>query len=221
MLPWACTIRISGPQLYFDRYLYMVFTAPPITRSLAPIQSVLFQCLEDREPSILRHGSRVARYALQVGEQMGLSRERLRLLELGAGLHDVGKLLVPSFLIQKTIAFNREEYRIMQRHALLGARLLESHDETRPLAEVAMCHHEHWDGKGYPAHLSRNQIPLLAQIVAVADAYDAMTSDRFGGNQTHEVATAEILRCSGSHFNPAVVEAFREVESRAGIPLPS
>jgi HD-GYP domain-containing protein (c-di-GMP phosphodiesterase class II) len=192
-----------------------------LTGSLAPIQSVLFQCLEDREPAILHHGYRVAFLAVRVGERMGFQGEDLKRLELAAGLHDVGKLLVPSFLVQKTIAFNREEYRIMQRHALLGTRLLESHAETASLAEVALHHHEHWDGHGYPGHLAGDHIPLPAQITAVVDAYDAMTSDRFGGNQAHEAAMEEVLRCKGTHFNPRVVEAFLKVESQACIPFPS
>jgi putative two-component system response regulator len=191
--------------------------SPSLTSSLAPIQAMLLQCLEDQEPSIYRHGCRVAQGAVRIGQLMGLPRESLRNLELAAGLHDLGKLMVPSFLVHKAVMFNREEYRVMQRHALLGARLLESHPETQPLLEVAMHHHEHWDGTGYPGRLAGDAIPLLAQITAVVDAHDAMTSDRFGGNRSHREAMEEILRFRGTQFSPGVVDAFLHAVSRGRI----
>jgi len=184
-----------------------------LTRGLAPIQALMLQCLEDQELSVYRHGQRVGLGATQVGARLGLPLEALEILELAAGLHDLGKLLVPPFLAHKTIAFNREEYRVMQRHALLGARLLESHAETEALAQVALHHHERWDGKGYPGRLAGDQIPFMAQITAVLDAYDAMTSDRYGGNHTQWEAVSEILRCRGTQFNPVVVDAFMDAVS--------
>jgi len=192
-----------------------------LIRGLAPIQTMLLQCLEDQEVSVYRHGQRVGRGAIQVGARLGLSPEALRILELAAWLHDLGKLLVPSFLAHKTIAFNREEYQVMQRHALLGARLLESHADTEALAQVALHHHERWDGRGYPGRLRGEQIPLMAQITAVLDAYDAMTSDRYGGNQTQREAISEILRCRGTQFSPAVVDAFLDAVTLDGLNLGS
>jgi len=184
-----------------------------LIRGLAPIQTLLLQCLEEQVPAVYRHGQRVGLGAIQVGARLGLSPEALEILELAAGLHDLGKLLVPSFLAHKTIAFNREEYQVMQRHALLGARLLESHAGTEVLAQVALHHHERWDGKGYPGRLSGEQIPPMAQITAVLDAYDAMTSDRYGGNHTQGEAASEILRCRGTQFSPVVVDAFMDAVS--------
>jgi HD-GYP domain-containing protein (c-di-GMP phosphodiesterase class II) len=148
-----------------------------------------------------------------MGEAMGLSDLALDRLERGAWLHDIGKLFIPSFVAHKQNGLNPDEYRIMQRHAGLGARLLKSCAETAELAMVARCHHERWDGRGYPDHLQGNEIPLLARITSVADVYDAMTSNRPGGNHSHEEAAEEILHCRETQFCPEVVDAFIQVEA--------
>jgi HD-GYP domain-containing protein (c-di-GMP phosphodiesterase class II) len=179
--------------------------------SLIPL--AMLQCLETLDPCISLHGSRVSRYARRVGEVMGLSEGRLARLELAARLHDVGKLFIPSFLVHKQASFNWAEYRIMQGHALLGARLLEGRSETADLAQVARHHHDRWDGRGYPSRLVGKEIPLLARITSVADAYDAMTSNRSGGNRSHDAAVDEVLRGRGTQFCPETVEAFLIVES--------
>jgi HD-GYP domain-containing protein (c-di-GMP phosphodiesterase class II) len=179
--------------------------------SLIPLG--MLQCLEGLDPALARHGSRVGHYALLIGETLGLAPAALARLELAARLHDIGKLFIPSFLVHKQAAFNREEYRIMQRHALLGARLLEGHAETLDLALVARHHHTRWDGAGYPSRLRGREIPRLARITSVADAYDAVTSNRSGGNRGHEVALRELLRGRGTQFCPETVDAFLEVEA--------
>jgi HD-GYP domain-containing protein (c-di-GMP phosphodiesterase class II) len=168
----------------------------------------LLRLLAAREPSIHQHGLRVGRFARSVGQAFGLAEAALARLELAGQFHDLGKLLVPSFLVRKPAAFNVQEYRIMQRHVLLGARWLREDPFLRDLAPVAAHHHERWDGRGYPSHLGGSAIPLAARIVTVADAYDALTSNRFAGNRTPEEARKEILRCRGSHFCPEVVDAF-------------
>jgi HD-GYP domain-containing protein (c-di-GMP phosphodiesterase class II) len=155
----------------------------------------------------------VGHYALLIGETLGLPPAALNRLELAARLHDIGKLFIPSFVVHKQATFNREEYQIMQRHALLGARLLEGHAETADLAQVARDHHTRWDGQGYPSRLRGLEIPLLARITSVADAYDAVTSNRSGGNRGHEEAVLEILRGRGTQFCPETVDAFLCVES--------
>jgi HD-GYP domain-containing protein (c-di-GMP phosphodiesterase class II) len=149
-----------------------------------------------------------------MGKVMGLSGDTLSRLELAAKLHDIGKLFIPSFLVHKQASFNQDEYRIMQRHAVLGARLLKGHAETADLNQVARHHHERWDGGGYPSHLAGNEIPLLARITSVADAYDAVTSNRSGGNRSHDEALEEILLGKGSQFCPETVEAFLLAEPR-------
>jgi putative two-component system response regulator len=183
--------------------------------SMLPL--AMLRSLEDLDPANSRHGNRVSRYARLMGEAMGLSGIALSRLELAARLHDVGKLFIPAFLVHKQEAFNLEEHRIMQRHTVLGARLLEGHPETEDLAQVARHHHDRWDGCGYPSRYAGVQTPLYARITSVADAYDAMTSNRSGGNRSHDVATGEILRCRGTQFCPETVEAFLLAESRCWI----
>lgn len=195
---------------------------PSLSLSSPPmIPLAMLQCLEGLEPDIHRHGGRVGHYACLIGEVMGFSGPDLSSLELAARLHDIGKLFVPSFLVHKRAVFDLEERRIMQRHTMLGARLLEDCPGTGDLALVARHHHDRWDGCGYPSHLAGRAIPLPARITAVADAYDAMTSDRPGGNRSHDVAVGEILRCGGAHFCPETVEAFLLTESRLRIPMAS
>jgi HD-GYP domain-containing protein (c-di-GMP phosphodiesterase class II) len=185
------------------------------------IPLAMLQCLEDLDPDIHGHGSRVGHYARLIGEVMGLPGASLARLELAARLHDIGKLFIPSCLVHKCSTFDREEYRFMQRHAVLGARLLEGHPETVDLALVARHHHNRWDGLGYPSRLAGREIPLLARITAVADAYDAMTSDRSGGNRSHDIAIGEIMRCEGAQFCPETVQAFLLAESRSWVQMAS
>ena len=181
--------------------------------STSMIPLAMLQCLEALDPVISRHGCRVGHYARQMGEVLGFPDAALARLELAAKLHDIGKLFIPSFLVHKSASFNLEEYRIMQRHAMLGARLLEGHPESADLAEVARHHHDRWDGCGYPSHLAGSAIPLLARITSVADAYDAMTSARSGGSRSHAAAMGEVLRGRGTQFDPEIVEAFLLAES--------
>lgn len=165
------------------------------------------------DPVLYRHGVRVGKLAHKMGEGMGLSGLALHRLELAARLHDIGKLFLPKGLVHKATRFSREEYRIVQRHAVLGARLLEGHPAMAELAQVARHHHARWDGKGYPSRLQRDAIPLAARITCVADAFDAMTSHRCGGNQSREAARQEILRCRGTQFCPECVDALLAIES--------
>ena len=181
------------------------------------VSLAMLQLLGNLDPDLKGHGDRVGTYARRIGEALGLAGGLVVQLELGARLHDIGKLFVPAFLVHKGAAFNAEEYRIMQRHAGLGAAFLAKYRETEILAAVAGHHHDRWDGRGYPFHAAGREIPFLARITAVADAYDAMTSDRAGGNRSHVAAMDEILRCSGAHFCPEAVEAFRLAESRSWI----
>jgi HD-GYP domain-containing protein (c-di-GMP phosphodiesterase class II) len=177
--------------------------------SFASIPKAMLQSLEELDPVVFRHGIRVGYYAKSMGEAMGLSKVSLIRLELAGRLHDIGKLFIPSFLVHKQGSFNQNEYQIMRRHSVLGARLLEGHPETMYLAQVARHHHERWDGQDPAAPI----MPLLARIVSVADAYDAMTSIRFGGGRSHDEASGEILGCRGTQFCPEVVDAFLLAES--------
>jgi HD-GYP domain-containing protein (c-di-GMP phosphodiesterase class II) len=124
-------------------------------------------------------------------------------------LHDIGKLMVPADLICKPSALTADEYRTVQQHPELGAALIADIPQLKPAFDVIVAHHERWDGEGYPHRLRGEEIPLSARILAVADTFDAMTTDRpYRKGLTAEAARQEIIRCAGTQFDPRVVEAF-------------
>ncbi len=162
------------------------------------------------------HTERVRAYADMIGEEMGLSREDRLLLQWSCLVHDIGKLSVPASVLNKAGRPTDEEWELLRRHPEVGGELVE------PLAPwlgewrlAASQHHERWDGKGYPAGLAGTSISLAGRIVAVADAYDVITSARsYKKPMTAEAARAELVRCSGTQFDPAVVRAFLNVSVR-------
>src|SRR3954451_544749 len=172
----------------------------------------LAAALESRDISTGEHSSRVQRYALELTRVLAPELLDNPSVEFGYLLHDIGKVGIPDRILQKPGPLTVQERRVMQGHTTLGAQilggvgLLDHHG-----IEVVLHHHERWDGEGYPAQLTGEEIPLPARIFAVADALDAMTSERPyrpAGSWSH--AIDEIERCAGDQFDPQVVEAFRE-----------
>jgi HD-GYP domain-containing protein (c-di-GMP phosphodiesterase class II) len=140
---------------------------------------------------------------------MGLSTEELDEVTRAAELHDIGKLAVPDTILRKPGRLDQFERALMQQHTLVGERILGAAFALRPVAKLVRATHEHFDGKGYPDGLARENIPLGARIIAVCDAFEAMTSDRpYQLAISTTQALAELRRCAGSQFDPAVVEAF-------------
>lgn len=187
---------------------------PTLPFDAAPFQALLVG-MRSLDPTLHAHGLRVGSLARLIGRAFGLPEWECERLEWAGRLHDIGKLFVPPFLLHKRMPLDGNEYRIMQRHAGLGARLLEARRETSPLAPAARCHHERWNGSGYPAHLRGREIPLMARIISVADVYDAVTSNRPGGGRSHGVAVEELRSGQGTQFCPEVVEAFLLADRRA------
>jgi len=146
------------------------------------------------------------------------SRASTAFARLAASLHDLGKLAIPEEILRKPGELNESERLVIQRHPQIGHRMLESLG-VEPIAEWVLHHHERWDGDGYPDRLRGEEIPLGARIIFVADAYDAMTSTRgYGKLLSPREALEELERCSGSQFDPAIVDAFTAelgVRSRA------
>ena len=134
--------------------------------------------------------------------------EQIELTRLAASLHDLGKLAIPEEILRKPGPLTDAERVVLERHPQIGYRMLESLD-VDPIADWVLHHHERWDGAGYPEGLAGERIPLGARIIFVADAFDAMTSNRlYRAPLTHEEALREVERCSGSQFDPEVVHAF-------------
>ncbi len=182
-------------------------------RSLSGGQSAsellpIFDLLGLKRVETMRHSLRVSGYAVLLGEAMGLHRHALDVLEIGSLLHDIGKAAIPLNILCKPGALTDEEVRIMRMHAQLGYDMLSGIRGMELEAQVVYTHHERFDGRGYPRRLAGMQIPLAARIFAVADAFDAITSDRcYRPAATFDFARAEIVASSGTQFDPDVIDA--------------
>jgi len=155
------------------------------------------------------HVERVRACSHILGRSLGLDPDALQQLDVGAILHDVGTLAVPDRVLTKPGPLDDEEWRVLAQHPMIGANLLRQVPALAAASMIVMSHHERWDGAGYPLGLQADAIPLGGRIVAVADAFDSMTTDRaYRGRRNVEEAVAEIERSSGSHFDPAVAEIF-------------
>jgi diguanylate cyclase (GGDEF)-like protein len=164
------------------------------------------------------HSQRVAQLAVRIGTRLGLDREQVELTRLAASLHDLGKLALPEELLRKPGPLTDPERLVLERHPQIGYRMLDSLG-VDPVADWVLHHHERWDGAGYPDQLEGEEIPLGARIIFVADAYDAMTSDRlYRGRRSPDAALAELRACAGSQFDPAVVGALEEELGREAVP---
>jgi putative nucleotidyltransferase with HDIG domain len=174
----------------------------------------LVASLDIREHETQAHSQRVREYALTLAARLGLEGDELLQVGRGALLHDVGKIGVPDSILLKAGPLTPAEWEEMKKHPQIGYDILRSIDFLIPAAEIVLAHQERWDGKGYPNGLEGPEIPAGARIFAVADTLDAMTSNRpYRKAQSFQAATDEIRRCSGTQFDPLVVEAFLTVDT--------
>ncbi|HEY7197094.1 MAG TPA: diguanylate cyclase [Gaiellaceae bacterium] len=165
------------------------------------------------------HSYVVGELAARVATRIGLDNEQIELLRLAGSLHDLGKLAIPEEILRKPGPLTEAERLVLERHPQIGFRMLDSLG-VEPVADWVLHHHERWDGTGYPNRLAGEDIPLGARILFVADAYDAMTTDRvYRGRLSHLRAIVELERCAGTQFDPEVVDAFKS-EFSVGDPEP-
>jgi putative two-component system response regulator len=199
-----------------------VARAENATRAVAARERETLLCLgraaEHRDPETHQHVTRMSNYSRLIALRMGLSVEEAELVLLAAPLHDIGKLGTPDNILLKPGPLTPGEFEIMKQHTVIGAGIL-SHGDSAVLkagAEIALAHHEKFDGSGYPHGLKGDRIPLLARIVAVADVFDALTSERpYKAAWPVARALASLHEGKGSHFDPACVEAFVDVLDEA------
>lgn len=182
--------------------------------------AALVRCLEERDQTE-GHGARVAAFAEPVARLLGWTPERLALLRHAAPIHDVGKLVVRAEVLLKPGALSNEERDEMREHPRAGASLVIPLPNAKHVLPYVLLHHEQWDGSGYPCGLRGRAIPIEARLLAVADAFDAMTSVRpYSGARSRDDAFAELERGAGSQFDPAIVEAFLTVwQADATLPV--
>jgi HD-GYP domain-containing protein (c-di-GMP phosphodiesterase class II) len=181
----------------------------------------LASALDARDPYTAGHSRRVSEYSLAIGKQLDLTQEQLDDLRIGALLHDIGKIGVADKILQKAGALNNEEFALLRQHPTIGRRILEGVKGFHPYLPVVELHHENWNGRGYPNGLEGASTPLQARIVKVADAYDAMTSDRpYRPGMSSAEAVSRMEQACGTEFDSVIVKAF--IESGAHkIELPS
>lgn len=180
-------------------------------RMFLTIVHSLSVALDERDSYTYGHSSRVTELAMALGRRVGLPPEQLEVLEIGSILHDIGKIGVPDSLLLKPGTLTSEELALLRQHTVKGERIIGDHSDPTLdlLIRCIRSHHERFDGTGYPDRLAGEQIPVLARIIAIADAYDAMTSLRpYRGKLSHEQAMEEIRRCSGSQFDPRLAGVF-------------
>jgi len=158
------------------------------------------------------HSERVAEYSRMIAQRFGMSEQEQENIYYMGLLHDIGKIGVPDEIINKTSRLNDEEYAVIKTHPSIGAEILEKMSELPDIAIGAKYHHERYDGKGYPEGLEGENIPLIARIIGVADAYDAMTSNRsYRRVMPQEVVREEFEKCKGTHFDPVFAEIMVEI----------
>ena len=186
-----------------------------LTMNLYATLRALVRSLEAKDPYTKLHSQRVTRIAVSLAEFMGVGEEDIEILDFAAHLHDIGKIGIRDQVLMKPGRLTREEYEIIKAHPVIGEEIVGHLGLMTNAKEVIRHHHERWDGRGYPDGLAGAETPYLARILAISDTYDAITTDRpYRKGHTPEEAHEEILKNSGTQFDPDVVEAFDEFFER-------
>jgi two-component system cell cycle response regulator len=198
-------LRIADQRLYAQKRLLRLPPNPEWRNVLLGLQ-------RERDPKLGTHAQQVAKLACRLGTHLGMGADDLRDLVAAAELHDIGKAAIPDAILEKPSALDRDERAFIERHTLIGERILASAATGRTVAALVRATHERYDGDGYPDGLAGKQIPLSARIIAICDAYEAMTSRRpYQAPIAQQQALAELTRCAGSQFDPQLTKMFIEL----------
>jgi len=210
-------MQIADQRLYARKHQNLIDRGQP--------HGVLLQALYEREPGLRDHVGRVAALSIDLGRRLGLDDATLREVELAAQLHDIGKLAIPDTILDKPEPLSQNELDFVRRHTIIGERILNAAPALSGIGVIVRATHEAFDGSGYPDGIAGTDIPLAARIIAVADAYSAITSDRpYQVRRSRDEALAELRVVAGSQLDPELVELFCAtvalLESGADAPLP-
>ena len=187
-----------------------------LRRASLSFATALVATLDARDQYTAGHSAAVAIYARDIAQRMGLAEEQQELVHLCGLVHDIGKIGLPAGLLEKPGPLTLEERRQMEQHSEIGERILRNVDDYSEIADIVRSHHERIDGMGYPDGIHDDEIPLLARIIGVADAYDAMTSDRpYREALPSRVARMRLAQAVGTQFDTAVVAAFEAILATA------
>lgn len=211
---------IVGKQLYENHLEELVdLRTAELDKTLASLENAyrstlqaLTAALETRDAETHGHSERVVTFSLRLGREYGLNAVQMKSLEFGSLLHDIGKIGVPDAILRKPAKLTDDEWVRMREHPLHGQQILRGIKFLEGAANVVAQHHEKWDGSGYPFGLKAEEIDICARIFSVADAFDAITSDRvYRKGRSYEIALQELDDWAGRQFDPRVVEAFHRV----------
>ena len=174
--------------------------------------TILANTIEGRDPYTFGHVERVTKYARWMGEALNWPAKRMRALEFGARLHDVGKIVVPDNVLKKPGPLSREEWNLMMQHPAGGVKIIREIKLLRETIPYILCHHEKWDGTGYPNHLKGDEIPIEGRLLAIVDVFDALTTARpYRKERPLEEVAVFLRRSAGSHFDPNLTGVFLEM----------
>ncbi|MBS1799494.1 MAG: response regulator [Acidobacteria bacterium] len=191
-------------------------TMQDLERSYDITIEAMGDALDLRDEETEGHSRRVTAYTVALARSAGVDGDHLRIIARGAFLHDIGKIATPDAILLKPGRLNAEEMVIMREHCQSGYDMVRKIPFLREAAEIVYAHQERFDGSGYPRGLKGEEIPLGARIFAIADALDAITSDRpYRKGASYDVARSEIIRCSGTQFDPEIVRIFQEIKDEA------
>ena len=177
--------------------------------------TILAQAVELRDTYTGGHTARVTNYSVMLGQHLELPANGIELIRTGTPLHDIGKIGIEDAILRKPGALTADEFEIMKQHTVKGAEILATIPDLHSIIPIVRSHHERWDGKGYPDQLAGDAIPMLARVVTVADAFDAMTSDRsYRKGMDPRVAFAEVEKQSGKQFDPECAAGFLAIREQ-------
>jgi putative nucleotidyltransferase with HDIG domain len=195
-------VPVAGLQLALNRSVQLREQTVSAVESMADV-------VDHRDPYTFQHSQSVAAHAVATAKKLGLPDREVELIRLAARVHDLGKIAVPDEVLHKQGRLTDAEFALMKKHPETGAEILAKFPQYKRGRELVLAHHERMDGRGYPRGLSGSAIPLGARIIAVADAWDAMTSDRpYRTALDPDVALGELLRGRGTQWDTEVVDAF-------------
>ncbi|ABB15305.1 HD-GYP domain-containing protein [Carboxydothermus hydrogenoformans] len=201
LTPSSISFNVNELQnyLYIEQFYNLIFE----------IIIMFNRVIEEKEPLIRGHMERVVEYADLIAGEIGREETQRLILQIAGAVHDVGKIMVPDFILQHIGKYTEEMRQKMQKHSEFGYELLKNLPMFNEVAEVILYHHEHYDGQGYPKGLKGNEIPLYSRILAIADSFDAMVSERvYKVSMGYDEALEELVNNKGKQFDPELVEAF-------------
>ncbi len=203
-VPWLLALGVLPAVLVYRSLEYRI----QLRRETVLAMERMAEEVDARDPYTYQHSRRVAEYSRQIARRLGLSAAEVELVELAAKVHDVGKIRIPDSILLKNGKLDPHERRVMETHPRLGHDILKQFAEYARVLELVLTHHERYDGRGYPNRVVGHRLLLMAQVIPVADSFDAMTSNRaYRSARSWDEALAELREGAGTQWNPAVVDA--------------